>query len=95
MTVTLGSVLTHFGLRWYLDSLPGASGYWKARLDRALYVRLADGYFTLIHSGYYSGTAAPLNALAQALSGHKVYVQSNGQYTKLLDLTGKRVVNDQ
>lgn len=93
MTVTLGSVLAHFGLHtYYLDPITGTSGYWKIRLDKTLYVKLADGYFTLIHSGYYNSLSAPVNALCQALSGHKVYLQVNGRMTNLLDLTTKRVV---
>lgn len=93
MTVTLGSVLTHFGLHtYYLDAITGTPGYWKLRLDKTLYVKLVDGYFPVIHNGYYSSLGAPVAALCQALSGHKLYLQVNGRMTSLLDLTGKRVI---
>ncbi len=93
-TVKLSAVLTHFGLpTYYLEASPGTSLY-RVRLDKQLFVKIGDSAYFEVKSGYWAGTpdAAAVEQLCIALSGHKVYLRTNGVYNTGLNLEGRLVV---
>lgn len=93
-TVTLQSVFTHFGTNVTYQTLSTTQGtIWRPVLGKQLYWRVGDTATFPVQFGWYPGTLGTAEQhVCKILSGRKLYLMSNGTYTKGLNLEGKLVV---
>lgn len=92
-TVTLASVLQHFGLGTpTLTAVPGTTTYWRANLPKKLYTKVGDTAVFELKNGYWQGLEQPLDELCRSLSNRKVYLMVNSSLAQGLNLEGKIVV---
>lgn len=97
-TVTLTSVLNHFGISGVsFNAMPILNQvHYQVVLPKTLYWRVGDTATFPFKFGYHAGNVdtGGYDVLCKALSGRKLYVKINGAYAQGLNLEGKLVVNE-